>query len=832
MSINPLQSAKKEILGGKGANLLRLQELGFRIPETYVVPADVFGDHRAAMLPQAIQSPPLHPDILRALTRVIDELGEGPLAIRSSASAEDGALASFAGQHETFLGVRGVEECSEAIRECWASLWNERSIAYRKKQGINLDTLTMSVLIQPLIPAEVSGVLFTRDPIQGEHVVIEAVPGLGERLVSGKVPPDRFVLDRQGTLLEQEIAPKAAALKVLPDGRVEEVPVEKQEKQEPCLSSEQLTELLRLGLEIERHFGRAQDIEWAIAQGEIILLQTRPITTGKQPTQYPLVWSNTNTGEVLPDVATPMTFSLVNHFVYQLFEPMLPRLSEIKQPVLGLIAGRAYFNLTLMTAILLSSPLSKKLNPHKLFGGLDGELPPIPRESLPEIPLGPWQAQLKNLAKALKGLLFPPSENPLETLRKERKGLEAIPPSDRALFAGVKGALGRVLYDQMLFPQTLLGVLGSEVLGVLCRKWLQDADGRISKTLFFGLGNLDSAEAGLSLWRLAQAAREQGIEETLLKANSFSELAEQIEGSPFLAAWEDFMAEHGHHARAELDVSVPRWRETPDYVLHQVKGLLSSLDSVRPAFQRPRTAEREALERECRAKLGPVRRRIFNSVLLGAQRGIAMRENLKSEMVRRMGIIRTLLLEAGARLVARGVLENRDEVFFFYLDELEDTLLRGTSGFSELIRARQAEFERNQKLTPPPVVVGDYHPTPVVSLTCPPADVLKGIAVSPGLATGRARVIARADQKQRVLPGEILVAPFTDPGWTPYFLPAAGIVMDQGGMLSHGSIVAREYGIPAVVNVGKATEWIQTGQWIQVDAYRGEVRLYSAEPPM
>ncbi len=401
--------------------------------------------------------------------------------------------------------------------------------------------------------------------------------------------------------------------------------------------------------------------------------------------------------------------------------------------------------------------------------------------------------------------------------------------SDEALFDRMMGALGSVFQNTLLFPQTMLGVICSELLGRLCRKWFDDGDGRLLKTLFLGMGCLDSAEAGLALGRLATQACDSGLGGEILATEDFATLKGRMQGksgNEFFRAWEAFMSRHGHHARAELDVFVPRWRETPDYILHQVKGFLAAPFPLHPL---QRSSEREELEKKCRESLNPVRRLAFDLVLKGAQRGIALRENLKSEMVRRMGIIRFFLLEAGNRL-ERGTLEERDDVFFLNLEELKNLLVGPVGGgknadLMETVRERRREYEYHRGLNPPSLVVGEFQPEesrPDV----PPGEILKGIAVSPGIVTGRARVILRADQEQRVLPGEILVAPFTDPGWTPYFLPAAGIVVDQGGVLSHGSIVAREYGLPAVVNVGKATCWIKTGQMIQVDGFRGEVRIF------
>jgi phosphohistidine swiveling domain-containing protein len=289
------------------------------------------------------------------------------------------------------------------------------------------------------------------------------------------------------------------------------------------------------------------------------------------------------------------------------------------------------------------------------------------------------------------------------------------------------------------------------------------------------------------------------------------------------------MAQHGHHCRGEVELRNPRWREMPEMVLGMVRSYLGRFDQTNPVSLHHRHAlERRTLAEQCRKQLwDPVRRALFDFLLGNAQRASIARENLKSEVIRGTALARGLLLELSRRLCGRGVLHTPDDIFFLHLEEMQP-VCAGRPGFdvAQTIASRRAEYEANKVLSPPPVIVGRYDPNRVApSLMDGSSNVLKGVAVSPGVVTGPARVILRADTAEQVLPGEILVAPFTDPGWTPYFLQAAAIVMDMGGLLSHGSIIAREYGIPAVVNVGPATRIIATGQMLQVDGNRGEVRI-------
>jgi pyruvate,water dikinase len=367
----------------------------------------------------------------------------------------------------------------------------------------------------------------------------------------------------------------------------------------------------------------------------------------------------------------------------------------------------------------------------------------------------------------------------------------------------------------------------------LCRKWFKDATGINASRLLAGTGELQSAEAGLELWRLARhAAASADLRRVVLSTAAWAETRPQLDrsdaGRDFLARWDRFLHQHGHHARGELDMFNPRWREQPDYVLEVVRNFIKAEGRTDPeANQRRHAEERNRLRAELLSRLrNPVKRLVFGHVVRQAQLSAAIRENVKDAAIRIIADTRGLVVELGRRLARRGVLAEGDDIFFLRFLEIEPAV-SGAAGFDvrRTIAERKAEHEWDRALNPPAIVVGRYDPAKhkpdVVDST---SEELTGLAVSPGIVTGRARVILHAGTEQ-VLPGEILVAPFTDPGWTPYFIPAAGIVMDQGGLLSHGSIVAREYGIPAVVNVGPATKIIKTGQIIQVDGDSGRVRI-------
>jgi pyruvate,water dikinase len=487
------------------------------------------------------------------------------------------------------------------------------------------------------------------------------------------------------------------------------------------------------------------------------------------------------------------------------------------------------------------------MDPIEMWGGKVGAGPHVAPEDVPAFDFrwGRFLTGLPSLAlwflshTTHRGLLF------AAAMRRETRLADAGDPaemSEEEIARRLRDLLAqaaRVLEDAIAYGGG--GAMYTVSLLTLCRRWLGDADGSLAHGLLAGQGNMESAEAGLDQWRLAaHAHRHPQVEQILLSGGAFRDaralLAGAAGGPAFVAAWDAFMDRHGHHARGEIEFFNPRWRETPDTILDAVRGYLRAMSTIDPlAAHRRRGLERLRLVDECRRRLrNPLKRVIFNFVLGNAQRGCLVRENVKSEAVRWLARGRSLMCRLSDRLQRRGLLENADDIFFLTLDELEGVRReKADLNVRRTVADRRAEYQRNLELRPPSVVVGTFDPerfTPEVIDAG--ARTLKGVAVSPGVVTGPARVILHCDCVGRVLPGEILVAPFTDPGWTPYFLCAAGIVVDQGGLLSHGSIIAREYGIPAVVNVGPATRIVRTGQMLRVDGGRGQVTLVGESPPV
>ena len=706
----------------------------------------------------------------------------------------------------------------------------------------------MAVIVQELIPAESSGVAFTVDPVSGRasRLVVEATFGLGEALVSGKVTPDRVLLARDGLQVVEQLVAKKTIEISLENGAIQERAIVPPKAGSPCLDKESARRVGELALRAEKLAGCPQDVEWALAKGKVFLLQSRPIT--RLPTcsfDDRQIWSNLNSGEVLPDVTSPMTWSVIEFLIDKIFGEITRRMGFdlTGHALIGRIAGRGYFNLNTFAAIFRSLPGWKCADPDVLFGGAPNNLKvqwsALSQEDLPSVHVSRIRLLL-HLPGFLLWLFSHSTHRGLQfaaALRRKTKMLErhARPPlTEESILDQLHSLFSNSALNAEAIAFGVGGLVYAPHLTTICRRWLGDVDGSLANRLLAGVGNMDSAEAGLALWRLASYAREHpDVVRLILAGGDFATIRGALlqlkNGPDFLTRWDSFMERHGHHTRGEVDVMNPRWRDTPDVVLEIVRGYLRSEGQVDPvAAHRQRGRERRLLVDQCRRQLrNPLKRSLFDFFLGAAQRAYACRENVKSEAVRMVALARHLLLLLGDSFQRLGILADAQDIFFLELSELEP-VRRGTANFDvrAAVESRRAEYQKNLRITPPAVVVGRFDPDNFLPDSVDfGAEVLTGLPVSPGIVAGSRAVILRSDTTEQVQPGEVLVAPFADPGWTPYFLQAAAIVMDRGGLLSHGSIIAREYGIPAVVNVGPATRIIRTGQMLHVDGTRGRVQI-------
>ena len=872
-----IQDDDTALVGSKAVNLARISRIGLSVPTGFCITGLAYREHISRSpvvsrlrvdLPkleraqpdeknrilsdirQAIVEIPLSERLTEQIGAHYRELAAESVAVRSSATAEDLPGRSFAGQYDTYLGIADLVSCLDAIKKCWASLWTLRAYEYRQKNGFDHLKVNMAVMVQSLIPADAAGVVFTADPVTSrpDVMIVESCFGLGDALVSGKVTPDRFVLAKSSLKISSRtISEKRIEHVYDKHGAIQAQRIAPERASAPSIDETVIRKIAELAKVAEAEFGCPQDIEWAVHGGDIYLLQSRPITTLGR-TQSPRdrwVWTNFLAQEVMPDVVTPITRSIIDHLGEVMFDPLLDVLciNRAGIPMYGYFAGRVYFHASFWAAVIRTLPGSRKYDFTKDIGSNSAlaqmleMFQSMTEDDLPKIKFSRVRFILK-IPLLIAGILScTPKKG--QTILAETASMnerwqrldvagmstEQITGCCAEIADAFHALLGNALY---LFGTTT----AYPGLQWVCAKWLSNVT--YAGRLLAGVGNLDDAQAAMDLWQLAIKANElPELKKSILAGNSWYKIAAATsklpQAKPFLEGWSDFMTRHGHHCRAEIELHNPRWSESSDYVLRLLRGYISCIDKADPLENREEVVrQRRSLEQRCRRQLrNPIKRKLFNHLLVRSRNAAVFRENIKSEIIKLLTTMRKLLVELGTRLCANKVLADPDDIFFLKMEEI-GPVAGGRAEFDvkNVIAERRAEYDKWNSITPPDVIVGRFDPDDYVPEQVETdVDVLKGLAVSPGVATGKARVILRTDSDTQLEAGEVLVAPFTDPGWTPYFLPAVGIVMNQGSLLSHGAIVAREYGIPAVVNVGSATQIIKTGQTIEVDGNQGTIKI-------
>ena len=864
-------------VGGKAAHLGEMLAAGLPVPSGFVVTTDAYkhflqSDPRIAdwlrnlekcdpedpvklqavarEMMRRLNTIAIPDEIVRAITIAMASDSTIGWAVRSSATVEDSPGASFAGQHDSFLNVHGVDAVVADVKRCWLSLFSERAVSYRLRKHIAAGRMQMAVIVQQLIAADAAGVMFTKNPTGSDSdcIFIEAAFGMGEVVVQGKVVPDRIEVSRSTLrVVRHEIVSKQ--IRMVAEHGIREELIAREEGTAPALDDEMAVDLVKFGLKVERLFGTPQDIEWARRDGKLFLLQARPITS-KAPFKTwedRQIWSNWNSGEIVPDVMAPITWSLMQSLLKGTAFRSIFRVlgADVRHaPLLGLVAGRLYFNANTTMAALkpFSFLLSGATTLFQAVGGGPAEAyrqaQAIPPGDLPDLGFR-WPKYILSWPRILFDLITHlPNHGEVWLARLKaqideliRMDIEAMTTQELVRFS-VRLICEPFKDVDLLYLATPAAAL--PVLQKACRDWLGEPELAFSYRLFSALGGMPTAEASLALWRLAMLAHADGDTEMAVGSeNEWPQVCARLQptehGPKFLAAWNAFMREHGHHCRGELELFNARWSETPDYVLGIVRGYLHSIGQSDPVENQRRLAgEREQLMEQCRLRLkNPVKRWIFSRSLRRAQKLAVFREKAKSLGVRQLAFARRVLMTLGQRLQEQGILSCRDDIFFLEISEIEP-VTTGSAPFDwrERIEMRRREYEKNLKLSPPPLVVGRFDPNSTAdTITNADVKLLEGIPVSPGVVTGSARVILRANNYVQVLAGEVLVAPFTDPAWSPYFITAAGLVVEQGGILSHGSIIAREFGLPAVTNVDSATRAIRTGDLVKVDGNTGRVTI-------
>lgn len=815
--------------GGKGASLARLIQAGFPVPSGYVLSPAVLGAYLAAhglsvdsapdAIQQALRSSAPPAAFIVALEQVLAGLEPAPhgWAVRSSALTEDSATASFAGIYESVLAVPPEELCS-AIRQCWLSWWSQHAIAYRQQISATLTTPALAVVLQPMVAAQSAGVAFTAEPIHQDRtrMVIHAAAGLGVAVVSGVVEPEQYALAKGPpiTLLETRLPHSG---------------------QPPLLSAALLDMLGTLLKRLEHWGGSPQDVEWAWDGSTMWILQSRPITTwreGNTPEDTD-VWGNANLKDVMPGLVSPFTWSLMQPQLEAALREQWRQAGYTvpeTRPLMRRFWGRPYFNLTVFQEVASTLYGTTPIEQAMQLGGAV-----IPR-ALPQQPPSLWQrvrwfSNMLRFARLAERARKAAPEQFMYVDQVWRQTLQSVFQLDRtALFVAMErhATLGETFL--ILHLQLSWGMIGNfAALQDLVKRSIPQAYAGLFADLVTGLGDVQSAEHSYGLWTLSRLARQSPQVLTFLKQKEWANWQQGLAGTDFLPAWETFLKTYGHRSLYEVEIANPRWREQPDYLFDVLAAYVQLSQEQAPFDPVAQTRRRQDAEQLAARHLRPLKRLWFRHILQRTQTFSRWRENSKSHLVMIIDMTRQFTLAAARLLIADGLLNEAAEVFFLEKDEVK-TALEGSAerqDIQRLVTQRRLARQRQAAQHAPDLFVGDR---PVYDSTPTPAGTaLTGLPSNPGLVTGIARVLRTPHEGARLQPGDILVVPSTDPGWTPLFLLASGLVMETGGYLSHGAIVAREYGIPAVINVSLATQRIRDGSTITIDGGQGLVWLTPCE---
>ncbi|MGW1738288.1 PEP/pyruvate-binding domain-containing protein [Nocardia sp. NPDC001965] len=849
-------SATLECAGGKGSSLARLAKAGLPVPPGFHVTTSAYRrfvatgglhdrivaaaatavpdrpdswDSAAAEIAEAFAAQPIPDDIAEEIGAGYRALGEKPVAVRSSATAEDLPDMSFAGQQETFLDIRGTDAVLAAVKHCWASLWTGRAIGYRARNGVESGAVALAVVVQELVPAEAAGIAFTADPVTGarDRVLIDAAWGLGEAIVGGLVTPDTFVVAKaDGDVLRQDIGDKQVMTVRTPDGtRTDRVPTDHRNR--PALSPAQASDLARLAVRVERLYEQPMDIEWALHDRRLFIVQARPITALPDPTLTDPAWTTPDPHgryvrgsvmELLPEPLSPLfaTLGIPAWAQATLDHYRRIRLPYFDEP-LAVVNGYGYYNVDYTGSLLLRMMLAQPRF-------LTTTLPRYLRSAAPR-----WTESRNRY---------------LETSRDWQELDSSGLPATR-LLTGIREIVDEAAaYYLTIQSGALPAAYTSESLFTKAYNSIRRTGDPAAATLLLGFDS-KPIRAEQSLFDLAAWVRTApGLTERITRLPAEARLRLSTTpgaDEPADSAWQEFRARFRAHLTEfgdmvyNLDFAEPLPADDP---AAQLRTLEYFLGDDAPDPHRRRDAARRTRDEAVRVlarKRPGLRRALAFRLLAWAQAAAPLRENALADVGVGWPAVRQLLAELGRRLAAAGSLATAEDVYWLELDELAMAAADLDAGTAPPdarpgVEQRRARWRAQRALAAPhtlPVGGGkkilgirigedrDHNSGPAVA----------GTPGSPGRTTGPARIIRGPEEFDRMRPGDVLVARMTTPAWTPLFALASAIVTDIGGALSHSSIVAREYHIPAVLGTGNATEKLHTGEQVTVDGDTGVVTV-------
>ncbi|MBC6298858.1 phosphoenolpyruvate synthase [Listeria booriae] len=857
LEFEKIDQTNKALVGGKGANLGECAKIsGVQVPTGFCLTTEAYqkavseNEALQALLHQLsaqkitnqdqiskigqsirvlIEEIEIPREIEAEITDHLAKIGsEQAYAIRSSATAEDLPTASFAGQHDTYLNIIGKREILKHIKKCWASLFTDRAIIYRIQNNFEHTDVQLSVVIQQMVFPSASGILFTADPITGNRKIlsIDASFGLGEALVSGLVSADVYKV-QENTIIEKNIATKKLAIYSIKTGGTETKSLPAAQQTNQTITDRQILQLEQLGRNIEAYFGKPQDIEWCLADDQFYIVQSRPITTlfpvPKEADKENHVYLSVGHQQMMTDPIKPLGLAF-----YLLITPAPMRIA----------GGRLFVDITPN----LAAPASREI----LINGI-GQSDPLMKDAIETIVAREGFIET-NTTEEARPIPTPSADKPIENIPEIATSLIANNEASLAkLNQTIQTKSGSAVFDliledipefkRVLFNADNLRVLLSAMnaatwLNEKMQEWLGETN--VADTLSQSVDNNITAEMGLKLLDVADAIRPYPEVITFLqntKDPNFLEKLGDIQGGEVARdAISTYLDKYGMRCAGEIDISRTRWSEDPTILIPMI---LSNIKNFQPnaSHQKFEQARQEALQKEhdLLARLknlpdGEQKAAKTKEVITVLRNLTGYREYPKYGMINRYFVYKQALLKEAAQLVQAGIIKEPEDIFYLDFEELHEVVRTEQLDYT-IITTRKADYNQFDKLTPPRVLTSDGEIiTGKYKRENLPSDAIIGLPVSSGTIEGRARVILNmADANLEE--GDILITPFTDPSWTPLFVSIKGLVTEVGGLMTHGAVIAREYGLPAVIGVENATTRIQDGDQIRVNGTEGYIEI-------
>ncbi|MFA2821438.1 phosphoenolpyruvate synthase [Bacillus wiedmannii] len=862
LDFQEIENTQLALVGGKGLNLGELSSVqGIQVPEGFCVTTVGYEkaieqneglqtllqqltklkkEERAQIgemskkIREVIMAVKIPSEVVEAVAHYLSRFGnEHAYAVRSSATAEDLPYASFAGQQDTYLNIIGKEAILQHVRKCWASLFTERAVMYRMQNDFEHNQVSICVVVQKMIFPEASGILFTADPVTSNRKVvsIDASFGLGEALVSGLVSADNYKV-KEGEITGKMIATKKLAIYALKEGGTETKQIDPAQQQIQTLSEQQILQLAQIGRQIEAYFGCPQDIEWCLVDDTFYIVQSRPITT-----LYPIpeendggnhVYISVGHQQMMTDAMKPLGLSF---FLLTTNAPMRKA------------GGRLFVDATQQ----LASPASRDYLINTL-----GKSDPLVRDALTTIierdnfiTLLPDDEKEKSVSKskqpansqpeiendpAIVTNLIQNSEASIEELKRNMQMKSGVDVLDFILEDIQQ--LKKVLFNPQSIAVIMAGMNASTWMNEKMEHWLGEKNA--ADTLSQSVQNNITSEMGLALLDVADVIRPYQEVITYLQHvendNFLDELVQFKGGEKARDAILTFLNKYGMRCSGEIDITKTRWSEKPTTIIPMILNNIRDFEAgaskrkFEEGLQEALKKEEELVNRLQHLPNGKQKVEEMKRMVRNIRNFIGYREYPKYGMINRYFIYKQALLKEAEQLVQSGVIHEIDDIYYLTFEELHEVVRTNKLDY-ELIQKQKNDYKLYEKLTPPRIMTSDGEIiTGKYKRENLPADAIVGLPVSSGVIEGRARVILNMEDAN-LEEGDILVTAFTDPGWTPLFVSIKGLVTEVGGLMTHGAVIAREYGLPAVVGVENATKRIKDGQRIRVHGTEGYIEM-------